>query len=244
MDFSRLGRLASSPKPMHPIKIFEKLPNLPGTPNDIWRGQAEALNRWHEERHRRGVLIALNTGAGKTLVGLLIAQSLVNEGVENAIYVCATIDLVRQTALQVHQVGLEYTIRIDGKYNNDLFESGRSFCVTTYQALFNGLSRIRRIHFPGAVIFDDAHVAETMLRDAISLRISSQTDTTLYHELCALFGPHFDDLERHGEFRDATGGAQSTIVLAAPGEVRERSKQMLALFESYGLSEPVRKLSC
>jgi transposase InsO family protein len=52
-----------------------------------------------------------------------------------------------------------------GRYSNDLFESGRTFCITTYQALFNGLSSIRRNHFPGAVLFDDAHVAEAMLRD-------------------------------------------------------------------------------
>ena len=44
------------------------------------------------------VLITLNTGAGKTIVGLLIAQSLVNEKIENVIYVCSTIDLVFQTA--------------------------------------------------------------------------------------------------------------------------------------------------
>jgi hypothetical protein len=29
-------------RPTDPIKIFERLPNLPGTPNDLWRGQAEA----------------------------------------------------------------------------------------------------------------------------------------------------------------------------------------------------------
>ncbi len=237
MDFSQLGRLVSSSKPVHPIEIFEKLPNLPGTPNDIWRGQTEALNRWHEERQKRDVLIALNTGAGKTLVGLLIAQSLVNEGIENVLYVCATIDLVRQTSTQAEQVGLEHTTRIEGDYSNDLFESGKTFCITTYQALFNGLSSVRRRHFPGAVIFDDAHVAESMLRDALTLRIDFHDNRELSGEIRALFESHFDDLERRGEFQDALMPERATVVLAAPGAVRERSEQLLAILNKHGVSQ-------
>ena len=94
------------------------------------------------------------------MVGILIAQSLANEGVANVVYVCATIDLVRQTSQEATAIGLEHTTKIRADFDNDLFESGKSFCITTYHALFNGLSAIRRRHFPGAVIFDDAHVAE------------------------------------------------------------------------------------
>lgn len=236
-DFSQLRRRTSSSKPLHPIELFEKLPNLPGTPNDIWRGQTEALNRWHEERSKKDVLVALNTGAGKTLVGLLIAQSLINEGVENVVYVCATIDLVQQTSEQARQVGLDYTTRTSGSYNNDLFESGRAFCITTYQALFNGLSSIRRKHFPGAVIFDDAHVAEGMLRDALTLSIDGQSNAELFRDLCTLFEPHFDELGRRGEFRDAIDREHTTIVMAAPSGMRGRSERVLSLLESHGVAQ-------
>jgi len=132
MDFSRLGRITPSPKPVDPIEIFEKLPNLPETPNDIWRGQNEALNKWHKNREKRDTLIALNTGAGKTLVGLLIAQSLVNEGLENVIYVCATIDLVKQTAREADKLGFQYTTRISSTYSKGISNTQTSQDVVGY----------------------------------------------------------------------------------------------------------------
>ncbi len=105
MDFSKLGAPVAAAGQIDPIRIFEQLPNLPDTPNDLWRGQAEALAQWHGARERKDVLVSLHTGAGKTLVGLLIAQSLVNERVENVIYVCSTVDLVLQTSLEASRVG-------------------------------------------------------------------------------------------------------------------------------------------
>jgi superfamily II DNA or RNA helicase len=83
MDFSKLGSTKKAPSPINPIKIFETLPSLSGTFNDLWRGQDKALTEWHANRDEDDVLVSLNTGAGKTIVGLLIAQSLVNEGLSN-----------------------------------------------------------------------------------------------------------------------------------------------------------------
>jgi len=235
MDFSRLGRITPSPKPVDPIEIFEKLPNLPETPNDIWRGQNEALNKWHKNREKRDTLIALNTGAGKTLVGLLIAQSLVNEGLENVIYVCATIDLVKQTAREADKLGFQYTTRISSTYSNGLFESGKAFCITTYHTLFNGLSSIRRYYFPNAVIFDDAHVAEAILRGAMTLRIESHSHKQLFKDICTLFESHFVVSGHRGKFQDAISNIQATIAMAAPRGVRERSEGLLTLLNQHGV---------
>ncbi|MBN3947383.1 MAG: DEAD/DEAH box helicase family protein [Nostoc sp. NMS7] len=110
MNFSKLKRPSGNIKPLNPVEIFERLPNLPSTPNDLWRGQTEALEEWHKKRKESDILIALNTGAGKTLVGLLIAQSLVNEGIQNVTYLCGTIDLVNQTKKETEKLGSEVII--------------------------------------------------------------------------------------------------------------------------------------
>ena len=151
MDFSKLHGTSRRIAPTDPTKIFETLPSLADTPNDLWRGQASALTGWNGVRDKQDVLVTLNTGAGKTIVGLLIAQSLVNERIENVVYVCATIDLVRQTAREADRIGIDYTTRTEGQFSNGEFESGQAFCITTYAALFNGHSAIRRSHFPGAI---------------------------------------------------------------------------------------------
>lgn len=237
MDFSGLGKVGTSKKPTDPIKIFEQLPNLPGTPNDIWRGQTEALKTWDEKRNNNDILVELNTGAGKTLVGLLIAQSLVNEGCQNVVYVCATIDLVLQTSFEASKIGIDHTTRTSGKYNNDLFECGKSFCITTYHALFNSRSVIRRKNFPEAIIFDDAHVSEGILRSAFTLNFSLHSNKALFSDIAQLFEDHFRDLDRHGEFLNAIGDDSSKIVMAAPDGVRERKDRIINCLRKHGVDQ-------
>jgi superfamily II DNA or RNA helicase len=87
-DFTSLGKIGAKKEkvPTDPIQIFERRPSIEGGFDDLWRGQAEALEDWNKNhRNTDDTLITLNTGAGKTVVGLLIAQSLVNEGVENVV---------------------------------------------------------------------------------------------------------------------------------------------------------------
>ena len=237
MDFSKLGSTKTAQRPTDPIKIFEALPSLAGTPNDLWRGQDQALTGWHNNRDKSDVLISLNTGAGKTIVGLLIAQSLVNEGVGNVVYVCSTIDLVLQTAVEAERIGLDHTTRIRGGYSNDLFETGKSFCITTYAALFNGHSSIRRNYFPGAVIFDDAHVAETLLRGSFTLRVDCRERLDLFEEIAELFEPHFRELGMRSRFRDSLDLGQQATAFVAPGGLYARSKRLLDIFNKHDVRD-------
>ena len=221
--------------PTDPITIFETLPSLAGTPNDLWRGQYTALSDWEKVRGKHDILISLNTGAGKTIVGLLIAQSLVNEGLENIVYVCSTIDLVEQTSREASGIGIDHTTRVRGGYSNDLFETGKAFCITTYAALFNGLSSIRHNFFPNAIIFDDAHVAESLLRDAFTLRIDTRKDEDLFNEIAMLFQPHFKELGIRGRFIDSLDISKQNTALVAPGGLYQHSERLLEILHNHGV---------
>lgn len=235
MDFSKLGRTKKTPAPTDPIQIFETLPSLSGTFNDLWRGQDKALNEWNAARNRQDVLVSLNTGAGKTIVGLLIAQSLVNEGLQNVLYVCSTIDLVRQTSTEARRIGIDHSIRVRREFSNNLFETGKSFCITTYSALFNGHSALRNRFFPQAIIFDDAHVAGSLLRDAFTLRVDIHDDEELFKEIAELFTPHFKELGIAGRFRDALDLSRHSTAFVAPHGLYERSERLLDILLRHGV---------
>jgi hypothetical protein len=48
--------------------------------------QGEVLEKWYLRKDDRDIVIKQNTGGGKTVAGLLIAQSTLNEGVGRAAY--------------------------------------------------------------------------------------------------------------------------------------------------------------
>lgn len=233
-DFSKLSLPKSAKAQIDPFKIFGALPRLEGAPNDLWRGQADALEQWHENRGKSDILLSLNTGAGKTLAGLLIAKSFVNEGLDNVLYVCPTIDLVKQTAAQAEAVGIDVTTRTGSEFDNDLFESGKTFCITSYSALFNGHSALRRRFFPEAIIFDDAHVAEAMMRDAFTLSIDRRTHQNLFDSIASLYRPHFRELNREQLFSGALEQNKPVpdSVLVPPDIVLSTASQLSAVLRA------------
>ena len=202
-DFGSLTSAASDAKPTNPIEVFQSVPSLDGTPNDLWSGQSSALEQWHDDRDKKDVLVSLHTGAGKSLVGLIIAQSLVNEGVPNVIYACATNDLVLQTEKEVSsRLSFLCSTRAGGRFSNDNFENGTGFCITNYQALFNSRTKFRGDMRPGAIIFDDAHVADKIIRDCYTISISRRDLAAAFDEFIALITPYFQTMLR-GEFLNA-----------------------------------------
>jgi superfamily II DNA or RNA helicase len=199
-DFNSLNRPASAKRPINPIEIFRAAPALAGTPNDLWQGQSKALELWHNDRHLRDTIISLHTGAGKSIVGLLIAQSLINERVPRVLYVCATNDLVVQTSREIDtKLGFAHSTRVGGKFSNDSYSTGEGFCLTNYQALFNSKTVFARDNRPGAIIFDDAHVAEKIVRDCFTLRIDKSKLPSIFSQLVDLSNPHFEAVGR-GEY--------------------------------------------
>jgi Rad3-related DNA helicase len=220
-DFNSLNRPASAKRPINPIEIFRSAPALAETPNDLWQGQSKALEIWHDGRQLRDTLISLHTGAGKSIVGLLIAQSLINEGVSKVLYVCATNDLVSQTSREIAtKLGFAHSTRMAGRFSNDNYSTGEGFCLTNYQALFNSRTVFARDNRPGAIIFDDAHVAEKIIRDCFTLRIEKSKLQNVFNRLVALSMPHFEAVGR-GEYFKRILQADSAyrVALLPPGAV-------------------------
>lgn len=218
-DFNSLNRPAAAKRPINPIEIFRSAPALAQTPNDLWQGQSKALELWHANRHLRDTLISLHTGAGKSIVGLLVAQSLINEGVSKVLYVCATNDLVSQTSREIEtKLGFTHSTRMAGKFSNDSYSTGEGFCLTNYQALFNSRTIFARDNRPGAIIFDDAHVAEKIIRDCFTLRLEKSEVKSVFDRIATLCTPHFVAMGRGDYFnRILQKDSSYRVALLPPG---------------------------
>ena len=236
-DFSKLNVTRQQTKPTHPIDIFQGAAITDGNINDLWLGQGDALREWHANRDKDDVAVVLNTGAGKTLVGLLIAQSLVNETRRQVVYACSSIQLVEQTATKANGYGLPAAT-----YYRRAFSQGDSYlraeapCVTTYQALFNGRSRFRSDDI-AAVIFDDAHTADQMLRDQFSLSIKRDEMTETFDQILALFQPYHSSVGLASSFAEVFNGEASREFLVPPFEIQRNLSELRRLLLQAGLAD-------
>ena len=215
INFGDFRKPEQRSRPNDPRDIFRRRPAGEGAANDLWQGQAEALGRWYENR-KDDSLILLNTGAGKTIIGLLIAQSYVNQGVRNVVYVCSTVDLIHQTAREARKLGLPFTCRFAGRFDNDLFSQGRAFCVTTYSSLLNPRNVFKGSLKAGAIIFDDAHVANRIIRDSFSLHISKSDRPKTYDSLIELVRSSFSEVGLRVTFQASIREDSSGSVLLVP----------------------------
>ena len=197
---SKLKGLKITPKKRsketNPLKIFETL-TLRGTVENIWDPQSEALRSWDAVRQKKDVVIEMNTGGGKTLIGVLIAQSLVNETAGQVLYVCPTIQLIEQARMRAEECGLEVATYYDGNWSNEqVFSGAYGPCLTNYAAVFNGKSIFRKREI-SAFILDDAHVAGPNIRGSFTLRLGSSTPT--FSRVVDLFRPY---LEKSGHAQE------------------------------------------
>ena len=72
-----LSKLSSSTKAktIEPREIFMTLPSKApgyGYPRDV---QSEVWKKWFDIRNEKNVILKMNTGSGKTVVGLIMLQS-------------------------------------------------------------------------------------------------------------------------------------------------------------------------
>ncbi|RBP41460.1 replicative superfamily II helicase [Roseimicrobium gellanilyticum] len=216
MDFKSLRTSPRNPATVDPLEIFRRLPKPPGI-NDLYTSQAEVLQAWYGRRQQKDVVVKLHTGGGKTLVGLLIAQSSLTETREPVLYLTPTVQLVNQTLEKAKSYGIRAVGYEKGKDLNEQFTNGTSVMVATYNALFHGLSKFgvrgqRMGPTVSTVILDDAHAAFSVVRDAFTLSISAEAHRGLYQSLAMLFRNAFNRIDKLGTFDDILSGSEFAVL--------------------------------
>lgn len=169
-------------------------------PRDIYAGladrpwpylrheQGEVLDEWFDHRRDdRDVVIKQNTGGGKTAVGLLIAQSTLNEGIGKAVYLTPDNYLVKQVREEAAKLDMVTT----EDPRDQAFLTAQAVLVTNYPKLINGMSVFGVVGDGkepvdlGVVVVDDAHAALARTEDQFRLRVPAGHEA--YGKLLELF---------------------------------------------------------
>ncbi|MCL4500133.1 MAG: DEAD/DEAH box helicase family protein [Chloroflexi bacterium] len=214
VDFKkRLGAKKTSTLVLDPEEIYDGLDRA-SDKGPLRPAQKAVLADWHKRlRGERDVIVKMHTGQGKTLIGLLMLQSKLNEGIAPALYLCPNIHLVDQTVTQAKQFGIHCCTAEDGLPAG--FTDGDEILVTTVQKLFNGLTKFKlapQSQQVGALVMDDCHTCIDAIRANCTLRLPRTHRA--YGALLALFAPDLTD-QGAGTTADVQAGQYDSF-LAVP----------------------------
>ncbi|MDO3423987.1 DEAD/DEAH box helicase family protein [Chryseobacterium sp. APV1] len=155
--------------------------------------QNEVLSEWYKRKGEKNLLIKMNTGAGKTLVGLLILYSKMLETKKKCLFLCPDKQLVNQVLEQSKNYSIPTCI-FDEDENDfpEEFLNNEAILITTVQKLFNGKNKFdkQKIEIESIVI-DDAHRCIEKIKDSFTIKIPN--DNQMYDNLVNLFT---DELRR------------------------------------------------
>jgi hypothetical protein len=224
LDLSKLTiRAGARTKATSPEEIFKSL-TLRGAVENIYGPQAEALRVWDGRRAERDTVIGMATGGGKTLVGLLLAKSMVHETRRKVLYVCPNNQLVEQTAERAAECGIDsatyYAQRWTGR---EVYDEATGPCITNYAAVFNGFSTFRG-HDIAGLVFDDAHVASHEIRKAFTLRLAAGHPS--FGAVVDLFRAHFVRSSKVQQLENALAGEWRTLLFVPMFEMARAHEQL------------------
>lgn len=204
VNFKKKLKSKRQSKVIDPCKLYQTLDRA-SDKGPLRPAQEHILSVWYENhRNDSDLIVKLHTGQGKTLIGLLMQYSLLNENISPAVYLCPNIFLVNQTIEQARQFGIAVTTP-----NPELpvdYLDGKKILVTTVHKLFNGLTKFglgTDSSDVGSIVIDDCHACIDSIKEACSIQLSKEDKPFL--EILNLFESDLK-YQGSGRFADIKGG--------------------------------------
>jgi hypothetical protein len=231
IDFKKLGGENGADTELDPREIFVALPakgSRYSYPRDV---QGQVWEAWFKRRDEKDLVIKMNTGAGKTVVGLLLLKSCLNEGVGPALYVAPDNYLAAQVRNEAAALGIAVTDEV----RSADFLRGRSIGVVNIHKLVNGRSvfgvaddgvKIRI----GSVIVDDAHACLATTEDQFT--ITAVAGSPIYDELLQLFRGSLQG-QGHARFLEVEGRVPGTNLLVPFWDWKAKQAEIAAILHGH-----------
>ncbi|BAG29661.1 DEAD/DEAH box helicase [Kocuria rhizophila] len=185
--------------PTEPRELYASLSKSSGY-GRLWDVQGQVLSRWYEHKNKKDIVIKVNTGGGKTILGLLILQSYMNQGDGPGLYVVPNKQLAKQVAEDAQNLGIQTTSNVDSSQ----YLAGEAIGIINIYELINGRTKFsdnRQSRPPvpiGSVVIDDAHAALSTTRTQLSFTIKRNSGNGAYDKLLQLFSNSLSEQSRNG----------------------------------------------
>lgn len=242
VDFKKRLRKQHIEKKVNPFDIYETIDRKSVT-GPLRPAQKEILETWFNSRKDdKDLIVKLHTGEGKTLVGLLILQSVLNSDDGPCIYVCPNKYLVQQVCNEAEKFGINYCMfNEDGEIPDD-YLSGDKILITHAHKVFNGLSVFgmgNRYQKVGTIVLDDSHTCVDIIKDAFTISINRANNIELYNNILSLFE---DDLREQGEgsFLDVKNGNFDTLLNVPYWSLDEKKTELLMLLSQNNQDKQIK----
>jgi replicative superfamily II helicase len=227
VDFGKRFGGKEIKKKINPIEIYDTLDrkNIAGP---LRTTQYKILNAWfNEQKNKKDLIIKLHTGEGKTLIGLLILQSSINEYGEPCIYLCPNNNLVKQTCQEAIKFGIPYCTIGEDRVLPDDFLDGKKILITNANKLFNGKSKFgiqNNFEKIKTIILDDSHACIDTIRSTFTITIPSEH--ILYTNLRLLFEDYIRE-QGEGSYLELKDGNFNTILPISYWAWNEKKEEVL-----------------
>ena len=155
-----------------PQKLFQALPGKNKKYAYLRDVQGDVLGKWFAADKQKDTVIKMNTGSGKTTVGLLLLKSSLNEGVYPAAYFAPDNYLCSQVEAEANALGLKFT----NEPRSPDYLNGRAILIADIRVLFNGNSKFgvgaHQELGLGTVVIDDVHACLATVEGQFTIRIA------------------------------------------------------------------------
>ncbi|MFC1749268.1 DEAD/DEAH box helicase family protein [Pseudomonadota bacterium] len=234
IDFSKRSQNKSVVKKTHPCEIYDTLDRHANKGPLRAPVQKEVLSEWFDDyQENNDVILKLPTGEGKTLIGLLILQSKINQQKGSAIFVCPNKYLAEQVKIQADEFGIQYcSIGQEGLPED--FMNGEKLLITHAQTLFNGRSTNfgtgRNSVNVDNILLDDAHSCIEVIKDSCKFKIPRTSEC--YSELLQIFSESLKS-QGSGTFSDINNKSHSAILSVPYWDWQSKVDEVVDVLSKY-----------
>jgi hypothetical protein len=193
IDFKSLVGPAGGVQPYDLERLYESL-DVKSTHTELRTAQKEAMAVLTAKHAERDLVLKINTGAGKTTIGLLYLLGHMKQARRPGVFLCSTTQLVEQVIQEADRLGVSAFAYPAGEtHANPACLRGDAVLVCTYEKLFNAKSTFVRTNIvPVAIVLDDAHAGAELVRKQFTLKLAGPAFGELLRRLkapCSTYHP-------------------------------------------------------